>query len=80
MCMCKKMLLAVLIISVAFGAETELQRRIILVRPSADRAFMLCNLGIALDFMPKFRPSSDLLRRHMDMASGGKEKDNEIQQ
>ena len=76
----KEMLLAVLIISVAFGAETELQHRIILVRPSADRTLMFCDLRIALDFMPELRPSLHLLRRHMDMASGGKEKDDEIQQ
>lgn len=38
-----QMVLAIFIITEAFGAETEFQRGIILFRPAADSAFMLGN-------------------------------------
>ena len=76
----KQMILAVLIISVTLGTETKFQCLIIIIRPAADRTFMLRNPGIFPDLMFEFRPSLYLPRRHMHMASGGKEEYHEIQQ
>ena len=39
------MILAVFVVAIALGAETELQIRIILFRPSADRTFVSCHLA-----------------------------------
>lgn len=49
MLVCKQMILAIFVIAIAFGAETELQARIVLFRPATDRAFMsrnFCPSGI----------------------------------
>ena len=45
MLMCKEVILTILIIAVALGAEAELQIRIILLGPSAESAFVPCNPG-----------------------------------
>ena len=80
MCMCKKMVLAILIISIAFGTETEFQRRIILFRSSADRTFMFGNTGGGMSLPFEFLPALHLSWRHMDMISAGQEENKEIQQ
>ena len=43
MFMCKQVILAVFIVSVASGTETELQIRIIFFGPAADRTFVFCD-------------------------------------
>ena len=57
----KQMLLAILIIAVALGAESKLQCVIILVCPTTYRTFMLCYPCIALNLMLKLCPALHLL-------------------
>ena len=52
MLMGKQMVLAVLIIAVAFGTVPEFQIRIIQFRSSADRTLMFCPVGIILSAAP----------------------------
>ena len=47
MCMCKKMILAILIISIASGTKTKFQIRIIKLSTSANRAFVLGHTAAA---------------------------------
>ena len=59
------MILAIFVITVAFGAKTELQARIVLFRPAADRTFMSRNFGSAfVCFSLKLRPAVHLFRRN----------------
>ena len=65
MCVRIEVVLAVFIIAVALGAETELQRRIVLLRPAADGASVLGHaLGcscLAAEIMPLLcLPGSDV--------------------
>ena len=47
MCMCKKMVLAILIISVAFGTETKFEIITVQLGSAADRTLVLGNTGSA---------------------------------
>ena len=71
MFMCKQMVLAVFVIAVAFGTESEFQRGILLICSSADGTFMLCNTGVLFDFTAELLASSGLLGGHADTDSGG---------
>lgn len=65
MLMRKQMFLAILIVSRAFGTKAEFERRVILLRPAADRALMLCNPGVLRtpDRLTERLPPVDLLWR-----------------
>ena len=63
MLMREQMILAVFIISLTLGAKTKLQIAVLL-RPSADRAFVPGDLRILPHLMAEFLPPADLLRRH----------------
>ena len=80
MLMGKQMLLAIFIIPVAFGAETEFQIRAVQLRPPANRAFMLGHPRIPLHFPPVFLPPFYLFGRHMDMVFAGYPKYYEVKQ
>ena len=43
--MCEKMILAILVVAVALGAETELKTGVVLLCSAADCAFMPGNTG-----------------------------------
>ena len=84
------MILAVLVVSVAFGTETKFQVRIILLRTSADSTFMLGDTLTAITERNrlasriyrffKLISSVDLFRILPVHISGSKEKDNKVQQ
>lgn len=76
--MCEQVILAVLIIPVALGTETEFQVGIILIRLAADGAFVLGDLGISPDVLFELRPSFDLLRVQMHMAPASQKENQEI--
>ena len=87
MCMCKKMILAILIISIASGTKTKFQIRIIKLSTSANRAFMLGHTAAALfhtslgfHCSAEFISSVDLLRVIPAEILCSKVKNNEIQQ
>ena len=79
MAMGKQMILAILVIPVTFGAETEFQIRIILIRLAADGTFVFGDLGISLNVLLKLRPPFDLLGIQMHMAPAAQEENQEIQ-
>ncbi len=56
MLMRKQMILAVFIISIAFGAETEHQIIPVLFRAAADRAFMSSRVLLSLLYTLRIRP------------------------
>ena len=78
--MCKQMILAILIIPVALGAEPKLQIFVILVRLPADSTFMPGNMRIAFDVLLKLCPPLHLLWRHMNTTSGSQEENHKIKQ
>ena len=82
MFMSKQMVLKIFIISVAFGAKAKLQIGIVLFCASADRAFMLCDAGIAVGFCLglKLLPSSHLCRGNMKLPSGYQHKNHKVKQ
>ena len=58
------MILAVFVVAVALGTETELQIRIILFRPSADRTFVSCDFAPSgIGFSLELGLTVHLLRR-----------------
>ena len=60
----KQMILAIFVVAVAFRTETELQARIVLFRPAADRAFMPRSFSSAfVCFSLKLSPAVHLFRR-----------------
>lgn len=82
MLMCKQMILAILVISVAFGAETKFQIRIIHLCSAADRAFMLGHArpGRRLAHLAlKGLPPVNFLWGNPSEISGGEIKHQEIQ-
>ena len=81
--MCKEMILAVLIISIAFGTEPEFQTRIIQLSPSAYCAAVPRPVGIC--HMRTGLPSESCLARLFSWAEpshipAGKEENNKVQQ
>ena len=78
MLMGEQMILAIFIIAVAFGAETEFQTGIVLIGPAADGALMLCDLIGLMHLGLKLLPADHLLRSHMPHP-GPKPEDDEIQ-
>ena len=78
MAMRKQMILTILIITVAFGTETEFQVRIILIGLTADGAFVFGDFGISLNVMLELRPPFDLLGIQVHMAPASQEENQEI--
>ena len=75
-----QMVLAIFIITEAFGAETEFQRGIILFRSAADGAFMLGNSCRRLGLFFKFMSPFHLFWGHMDMVPACQEKYHKVKQ
>ena len=75
----KQMILAIFVVAVAFRTETELQARIVLFRPAADRTFMFGNPGGSMSLLFEIMSPFHLLRRHVDMVSAGQEEYNKIE-
>lgn len=80
MLMSIQMMLTILIISIALGAETEFQRGIILFRPAADRTFMFGDPRRGMRLLFEFMPPLHLLWRHVDMVSAGHEEYDKIEE
>ena len=67
MCMCKKMILAILIISIASGTKTKFQIRIIKLSTSANRAFVLGHTATEIfEMSERFGIEVDDLRAPLD--------------
>src|SRR5699024_103146 len=86
MLMCKQMVLTVFIIAVAFGTETELQIRIVLLCTPADGTFMLGNAAgfrvypASVHSLLKIPPPLHFLRPETAHTSSGKEEKYKIQE
>ncbi len=76
----KNMILTVLIIPGALGAEPKLQLRIGFVRPPADSAFVPCAPCRLFHFPAELLPALRLLRRHMDLSPAGDKKYDKVHQ
>ena len=76
------MILAVFIVAVAFGAETEFQVIPVLFCPAAHSAFMLCHTRchFGMDCFLKLLPPVHLFWIDMVVIPGGKKENNEVQQ
>ena len=75
-----QMLLAVFVVSVPLGTETELHLRAVHLRPAADRAFMFGDAAAAPDIPFNLLPPVYLLRIQVHHIPGSKEENNKIKQ
>ena len=73
------MLLAILIISIAFRAETELHLRAVNLGPAADRTFVLGNARISAHIPLKLLPPVDLFRIQMHHIARSEKEHHEIE-
>ena len=83
MLMCEQMILAVFVIALTLGAETEFQRRIVEFRPAADSALVLCAARISLwsaHIRLELLPSVHLVRRITLEIPGGEEENDKVEE
>ena len=73
------MFFTILIITITFGAETELHFRAVQFCSAADGTFVSGNGSVSLDIPLEFLSSMDLFGIHMHMISRGKPEYQEIQ-